>query len=118
MKEIVKEINGEFRSHELSCILGPSGSGKSTMLNVLSGYTTKNFSGVIKVNGSISNQKAIRWKSSYIMQENKLHEFLTVSETMSFAMNLKVGSRRDHKVETSLMSNDMSENDRILISDK
>lgn len=99
VKEIVKEINGEFRSHELSCIIGPSGSGKSTMLNVLSGYTTKNFTGVIKVNGSIANQKAIRWKSSCVFQENKLHDFLTVSETMSFAMNMKVGSRRENKVK-------------------
>lgn len=98
VKQIVKEINGEFRSYELSCILGASGSGKSTMLNVLSGYTTNNFSGVIKVNGSVSNQKFIRWKSSYIMQENILNGFLTVNETMSFAMNLKVGSRRECKV--------------------
>lgn len=27
------------------------------------------------------------------MQENELHKFLTVYETMSFAMNLKVGRR-------------------------
>lgn len=93
MKEILKDINGEFRGYELSAIVGPSGSGKSTMLNILSGYTTSNFTGAIKVNGNIANQKVIRWKSSYIMQENKLHKFLTVRETMNFAMNLKVGKR-------------------------
>lgn len=105
MKEILKQINGEFRNCELSGIVGPSGSGKSTMLNILSGYTTENISGTIKVNGNIANQKAIRWKSSYIMQENTLHKFLTVGETMRFAMNLKVGRRlsvqmRTHKVRS------------------
>lgn len=101
MKTILRSINGEFRCRELSCIVGPSGSGKSTMLNILSGYTTQNFTGVIKVNGSAANQKAIRWKSSYIMQENKLHEFLTVFETMNFAMKLKVGRRMNDEVQRS-----------------
>lgn len=92
MKEILCAISGEFRGCELTAIVGPSGSGKSTMLNILSGYSPQ-FTGTIKVNDSIAHQKTIRWKSSYIMQENKLHGFLTVYETMSFAMNLKVGRR-------------------------
>lgn len=62
------------------------------MLNILSGYTT-NYKGTIKLNGKVVNQKSIRRKSSYIMQENKLHEYLTVGETMTFAINLKVGRR-------------------------
>lgn len=93
MKEILCAISGEFRGCELSAVVGPSGCGKSTMLNILSGYTTSRFTGTIKVNDTIAHQKTIRWKSSYIMQENKLHGFLTVYETMSFAMNLKVGRR-------------------------
>lgn len=93
----MKNINGEFRSCELSAIVGASGSGKSTLLNILSGYTSTNLTGVIKVNGNAANQKAIRWKSSYIMQENKLHEFLTVFETMSFAMKLKIGNRLNNE---------------------
>lgn len=35
------------------------------------------------------------------MQENKLHEFLTVFETMSFAMKLKIGRRVDDEVQRS-----------------
>lgn len=91
VKEILKGINGEFRGRELSAIIGPSGSGKSTMLNILSGYTPNNF--VIKVNQNVASQKTVRWKSSYIMQEYTMHKFLTVRETMTFAMNLKVGRR-------------------------
>lgn len=94
MKQILNEINGEFRACELSAVVGPSGSGKSTLLNILSGYISHNITGIIKVNQNVVSQKTIRLKSSYIMQENKLHEFLTVYETMSFAMNLKVGRRK------------------------
>lgn len=104
MKTILRSINGDFRAGELSCIIGPSGSGKTSLLNGLSGYTTKNFTGDIKVNGSndmAANQKAIRWKSSYIMQENKLHEYLTVFETMNFAMKLKIGRRMNDEVQRS-----------------
>jgi ATP-binding cassette, subfamily G (WHITE), member 1 len=93
VKQILNEINGEFRGCELSAVIGPSGSGKSTLLNILSGYISTNITGTIKVNQNVVSQKTIRLKSSYIMQENKLHEFLTVFETMNFAMNLKVGSR-------------------------
>jgi ABC-type multidrug transport system ATPase subunit len=106
VKEILKSINGEFRGCELSAIVGPSGSGKTTLLNILSGYTS-NDDGSIKLNGNVVSQKTIRWKSSYIMQEYKLHEFLSVYETMSFAMNLKVGNRlnadgRKKKVRSTL----------------
>lgn len=92
-KQILRGINGEFRDRELSAIIGPSGSGKSTMLNILSGYISSSVSGVIRVNGNVASQKSIRRKSSYIMQENQLHKYLTVYETMNFAMNLKVGQR-------------------------
>lgn len=94
VKQILNEINGEFRACELSAVVGPSGSGKSTLLNILSGYISHNITGTIKVNQNVVSQKTIRLKSSYIMQSNKLHEFLTVYETMSFAMNLKVGRRK------------------------
>lgn len=108
VKQILNEISGEFRGCELSAVIGASGSGKSTLLNILSGYISSNITtGTIKVNQNVVSQKTIRLKSSYIMQENKLHEFLTVFETMNFAMNLKVGSRlsvdrRKQKVNFSL----------------
>lgn len=106
-KAILRNINGEFRGCELSGIIGPSGCGKSTMLNILSGFISKNVEGIIKVNENIANQKTIRRKSSYIMQENELHKYLTVSETMTFAINLKVGKKlsvdlRKGKVRSAL----------------
>lgn len=88
---MLKNLNGEFRARELTVIVGPSGSGKSTLLNLLSGYTMKKESGVVKVNGSPRDLKQFRHVSSYVMQDSLLHPLLSVIEAMRFAVNLKIG---------------------------
>lgn len=37
-KKILSNISGEFKSHELTAIMGPSGAGKTTLLNILAGF--------------------------------------------------------------------------------
>lgn len=97
-KEILKCISGEFRAGELAAIVGPSGSGKSSLLNLLSGLSHSKVSGVIKINKVAVSTTGIRKISSYVMQENKLHDFLTVYETVMFAANFKC---RDEKQKES-----------------
>lgn len=97
-KVILKSVNGEFRAGELAAIVGPSGSGKSTLLNILSGLSHSRVSGSIKINKEAVSTRKIRKMSSYVMQDNKLHDFLTVYETVSFAANFKC---RDEKQKES-----------------
>lgn len=97
-KVILKCVNGEFLAGELSAIVGPSGSGKSTLLNILSGLSHSQVSGSIKINKEAVSSREIRKMSSYVMQDNKLHDFLTVYETISFAANFKC---RDEKQKES-----------------
>lgn len=88
-KLVLKAISGEFRGGELSAIIGPSGGGKSSLLNALSGFTSSGVSGEIKINENPVSVRVVRKVSSYIMQENLLHDFLTVKEAMTFATIFK-----------------------------
>ncbi|XP_070491982.1 ATP-binding cassette sub-family G member 1-like [Chironomus tepperi] len=109
-KLILNDLSGEFRSRELTAIMGPSGSGKSTLLDILSGYNNNNkISGRIKVNESIRDPKQFRHISSYIMQDNFLQPLLTVQEAMSFCINLKIGKelsdeQKEDKIEEILLN--------------
>lgn len=103
-KQILKEISGEFRACELTAIVGPSGSGKSTLLNILTGFTTQNVRGSIRVNGEKRNEEKFRKRSTFIMQEENLYGLLTLRETMIFAVRLKMGmaGNKDEKIMTIL----------------
>lgn len=90
---ILKGISGEFRGSELSGILGPSGSGKSTLLNILSGFTNNSrISGDILVNDEEINRNKFKRKCAYILQEENLHQSLTIMESMKFSIKLKTGN--------------------------
>lgn len=102
-KTIIKDISGEFRSSELSAILGPSGGGKSTLLNILTGFIARDVQGSIKINGKKRNEEKFRKNSTYIMQEENLYELLTLRETMKFAIRLKTKLRDREKIDSKTM---------------
>ncbi|XP_055917320.1 ATP-binding cassette sub-family G member 1 [Eupeodes corollae] len=91
-KLILRGINGEFRSNELTAVLGPSGCGKTTLLNVLAGYNASTATGQINVNRRPRQAKLFRRMSRYIMQNEVLDPHCTVQEAMILAAHLKLGN--------------------------
>ena len=76
-EEVFKNFNIDFCDENINCIIGKSGCGKSTLLNVIAGLTeiqSGEISGV-----SLSD-------ISYIFQEDRLIEWLTVKENLEITL--------------------------------
>lgn len=75
-KVIFKNFNIDFYKDEVNCIIGKSGCGKSTLLNIISG--------IIDNDGDFKN---IEDSISYIFQEDRLIEWMTVKENIMLVVN-------------------------------
>ncbi|KAM7344611.1 ATP-binding cassette sub-family G member 1-like isoform 1-T1 [Cochliomyia hominivorax] len=91
-KTVLKSINGEFRSNQLTVIMGTSGSGKTSLLNLLAGYRINKTSGIVNINKRPQNMQIFRKISRYILQDDYVSPHFTVMESMMFAAKLKLDS--------------------------
>ena len=76
-EEIFKNFNFDFYDEKVNCIIGKSGCGKSTLLNIIAGLTEIQSGEIQGV--SLSD-------ISYIFQEDRLIEWLTVKENLELAL--------------------------------
>ncbi|KAF5308850.1 hypothetical protein FQR65_LT00550 [Abscondita terminalis] len=106
-KEILKGVSGKFKSGELTAIMGPSGAGKTTLLNVLTGFQSNGMKGAIKSIGSLETKigsKQYKKESCYILQDDQLVPFFTVSEIMNISANLKLAQNMSDKVKEVIIN--------------
>ncbi|KAF7384307.1 hypothetical protein HZH66_012557 [Vespula vulgaris] len=117
-KQILKGINGYFKSGEMCAIIGPSGAGKSTLLNILTGFE-ENKSLVGKINYRDSKGDKEPWNkcrkySCYILQENYLRNLFTVNEAMMISTNLKIGNNLNRNTKQILIDDILDRLDLIV----
>lgn len=82
-KIIFEDFNIDFYKNEVNCIVGKSGCGKSTLLNIISGI----------IPNDSENFKTIEtYGVSYIFQDDRLIDWLTVGENITLVVK-KIYSR-------------------------
>lgn len=95
---IIKQINGSFKSGELTAVMGPSGAGKTSLLNFLSRRREEGYTGQLYVNDSQQH----RIKISTIPQHDSMPGYLTVRENLMFASRLK-NTQRNYDQEKNIL---------------
>uniref|UniRef100_A0A6G1SGU7 ATP-binding cassette sub-family G member 1 n=1 Tax=Aceria tosichella TaxID=561515 RepID=A0A6G1SGU7_9ACAR len=95
---ILRNVNGSFKSGELTAIMGPSGAGKTSLLNILSRRREDGFTGQLSVQCETNH----RIKINAIPQNDQLLESLTVRENILFASRLKNPHLKSHDHEKNV----------------
>jgi ATP-binding cassette subfamily G (WHITE) protein 2 len=90
-KRILSGVSGHVHAGQMMAILGPSGAGKTTMLDILAqrqkgGHVT----GEMLMNGHPVDKGVFRRVTAYVQQEDILHSYLTVQETICYAARLRL----------------------------
>ncbi|GMI03389.1 hypothetical protein TrLO_g3002 [Triparma laevis f. longispina] len=76
---ILTSLSGTIPPSSLTYIIGPSGSGKTSLINILTNRVTSG-----SITGSIFDDDNV----AYVTQDDGLHAFLTVQETVDFWIDL------------------------------
>lgn len=77
-KVIFQDFQIDFYKNKVNCIIGKSGCGKSTLLNIISGIIENDDEEFISIES---------YGLSYIFQEDRLIDWLTVEENISLVVN-------------------------------
>ncbi len=86
-KVIFKDFEIDFYKDEVNCIIGKSGCGKSTLLNIISGIIDND-----------DKLESIEDDVSYIFQEDRLIEWMTVKENIMLVVNKLYNKKEAEKL--------------------
>mmetsp|Transcript_111589 Transcript_111589/g.311926 ORF Transcript_111589/g.311926 Transcript_111589/m.311926 type:complete len:630 (+) Transcript_111589:132-2021(+) len=95
-KVILRNVSGELRPGELTCILGPSGSGKTSLLNILAGRVRRGGGSEVEIPGRISlngrpiDPSGYQQLFGYVMQDDALLGTMTPREVLRFSARLRL----------------------------
>jgi NitT/TauT family transport system ATP-binding protein len=93
-EQIFKDFNLDLCDEKVNCIIGKSGCGKSTLLNIIAGLT--------KIEEGEIHGASLK-DISYVFQEDRLIEWLTVKENLEIALKKYFdNSNISKKVEETL----------------
>ncbi len=90
---VFSDLSFEIVEGEFTSIMGPSGCGKSTLLNVISGLIPPD-EGKIKRDGTLVEPGEFFY--SYVFQEPRLLDWLTIGENIRFALRAQGVPTADH----------------------
>lgn len=90
---VLDDVDVELEENSFTTIMGPSGCGKSTLLNIIAGLIEMD-SGTIKQNGNTIAQGQLPY--SYVFQEPRLMNWLTVEENIKFALKSQGVPKEEH----------------------
>lgn len=89
---LINNLNGFIKSG-FCAIMGQSGSGKTTLLSALAkriSSTDMLIEGSLQINNHSYTNNDLKNFSGYVMQEDVLHSYLTVYETLQYAAELRM----------------------------